>query len=202
MPAGVAPVPSAFGTMDPMARPATSPTRQFLSSLSAALLPLCLLCGCRKEAPPAPSGLQPSAVDSIGQELAKALSEAGHDPRLWKECKAEPALHGDLDGDGAPDATVRIHCSWKGPQSRNPHLSQGYTEIAVWVFPKSGGRFLGSLQAGGSDDEIVSMTLDSLAQGRLWLTMGKLAHGDSAGQPSLREQRTYRVEGRRFVAVP
>ena len=184
-----------------MARSATSPTRQFLSSHPAALLPLLLLCACRKDPPPPPAGLQPSAVDSIGQELAKVMSEAGHDPRLWKDCKAEPALRGDLDGDGTQDAAVRIHCDWKGPQSTNPHLAQGYTEIAVWVFPAAG-RFLGTLQAGGSDDEIVSMSLDSLSQGRLWLTLGKRAHGHSAGKPSLQEHRSYRVEGRRFVAVP
>jgi len=171
---------------------------QILSGLAVALC----LCACRKDPAPAPAGLQPSAVDSLGQKLANSLSEAGRDPRLWKECQAEPAARGDLDGDGSPDAAVRIHCIWKGPQSRNPHLSQGYTEIAVWVFPAAGGRFIGALQAGGSDDPIVSMSLDSLAQGRLWVTMGKLNHGDSAGQPSLREHRAYRVDGRRFVAAP
>jgi len=176
----------------------TSPSGQILSCLAVALC----LCACRKAPPAPPAGLQPSAVDSLGQKLANALSEAGHDPRLWKECKAEPAVRGDLDGDGTPDAAVRIHCTWKGPQSDNPHLAQGYTEIAVWVFPVSGGRFIGALQAGGSDDPIVSMRLDSLVQGRLWVTMGKLNHGDSAGQPSLHEPRSYRVEGRRFVAMP
>lgn len=185
-----------------MARSATSPVRQFLSGHSAALLPLLLLCACRKDPPPPPAGLQPSAVDSIGREMAKAMSAAGHDPRLWKECKAEPALRGDLDGDSTLDAAVRIHCTWNGPQSANPHLSQGYTEIAVWVFPKTGGRFLGALQAGGSDDPIVSMRLDSLAHGWLWVTMGRLTHGDSAGKPSVHELRAYRVDGRRFAAMP
>lgn len=185
-----------------MERRPTVRTRQFLSCLSAALLPLCLLVACRKDPPPRAPGLQPSAVDSIGQDLAKAMSQPGHDPRLWKECQAEPVLRGDLDGDGTQDAAMRIHCTWKGPQSANPHLAQGYTEIAVWTFPGGGGRFLGTLQAGGTDDEIVSMSLDSLKRGRLWLTMGKRNHGDEPGKPSLHEHRSYRVEGRRFVAMP
>ncbi|MEN9353766.1 MAG: hypothetical protein RL318_1091 [Fibrobacterota bacterium] len=168
------------------------------------LLGLCLvaLTGCRKEAPaPAKEKLGPESLRTLGETLARNLSQAHHDPDLWLVCRSSPALRGDLDGDSTSDAAILVHCDYAGPQSRQPKLLHGYTEVGIWVFPATGGRFVGTLQAGGSDDDIVSLSLHRIHAGKLEMTLLKRGHGDSLCCPSLRVKTAYKVEGRRFVPV-